>query len=97
MTEAFNLLDVQPDSWPRWQPGEAVNGVRTHDRHLFLFLETVRLDGEQSFGGCRPACFFVGGATPVFYDNRLKKQDSEYLDHCNDCQEVQLQHALARL
>lgn len=93
MTEAFKLLDAQPDSWPRWQPGETVNGVTTSDRHLFM-LELIGRFGHE-FGRVYPACHFVDGATPVEYARNDRETNYEPL--CPDCQEVELQHGLTML
>jgi hypothetical protein len=98
MTEAFELLDRQPDEkgWPRWLPGEDSNENMTAERHLFLFVPEI-VQGKIVWGGARAACHFVDGADRVYYNNLLKNLDSPFLDHCNACQEVELQHALANL
>lgn len=92
MTEAFDLLDYQPQNWPRWHQGVLTNNTVTADRHLFLFLRIT--DGTAQIGRVRPACHFVDGAEPVIYQASLRSQDSPYLNHCRDCQEVDLQYGL---
>jgi len=96
MKELFDLLDRQPEAWPRWQPGESTNGTSTDQRHLFVFIPQV-VDGQVNLGSIRPACFWADGARPVFYNNRLSKHDSTMLDHCADCVEAELQHGLSRV
>lgn len=96
MEELFNLLDRQPEAWPKWRPGESTTGTRTNYRHLFVFIPRV-VDGLITLGSIRPACFWTGGARPVFYSSQLDEDDSQMLDHCADCVEAELQHGLARV
>lgn len=92
MTEALDLLDRQPDGWPRWLPGCRPNATLTDDQHLFLYV-LLRKDVEATWFEIRPACHFVDGAE--FVANATMDEADVSLPLCHKCFEVELQHGIA--
>lgn len=93
MQRVFDLLDRQPESWPRWERGqrfeESLRKVPTEDRHLFLFEP---YDPLPRHGTAIAACRFVTGA--IWIDRFDKIEADPQLPCCPHCLEVDLQYGL---
>lgn len=92
MEHVLEILDHQPQHWPKWQRGRDADDLPTPEQHMFLF-ERAGYDG--SLGHVRAACQYIDGCPWVGPAPAVWSPPQTVL-LCLDCMEVSLQHGIQR-